>query len=161
MLQPGVLFSLAALQAPSSLTTEQSAMVFHLGAKCQAVGTQLAKEFQQLSGVEAMHHAMAQATAHKTINRGHMERGVAYSVLMSANSPNKKHEKTLWKLCREADQAWKDTNNVVFKHQLRCNSHLASFITLHQGDTPGEVRQGLGVHAESCGQGRDASGNLP
>ena len=47
--------------------------------------------------------------------------------------PNKKHEKTLQTFCREADQAWKDTNNVVFKHQLRYDSQLAGFITLAKG----------------------------
>ena len=71
----------------------------------QAMGTQLAKEFQQLSGLEAMHHATAQATAHETINRGHVERGAAYNILMHANAPDKKWEKTLWKLHREANQA--------------------------------------------------------
>ena len=81
MLQPGVLFSPAVLQAPSYLTPKQSSKVFHLGAKCQVMGTQLAKEFQQLSELEAVHHAMAQATAHETINRGHMERGMAYNIL--------------------------------------------------------------------------------
>ena len=80
-----------------------------------------------------MHPTIAQATAHETINRGHMERGVAYNILMSANTPNKKHEKTLDKLHREADQAWKDTNNVVFDHQLRYNSQLAGFITSTNG----------------------------
>ena len=119
MLQPGVVFSLAALQAPSYMTPTQSAEIFHLLAECQAVGTQLAKEFQQLSGLEAMHHATSQATAHETINRGHVERGVAYNVLMSANAPDKKHQRTLSKLHREADHAWKDTNNVVYEHQLR------------------------------------------
>ena len=80
-----------------------------------------------------MHPTMAQATAHETINRGHMERGVAYNILMGENTPDKKHEKTLHKLCREADQARKDTNNVVFDHRLRYNSQLAGFITSTKG----------------------------
>ena len=122
-------FFLAVPQAPSYLTPQQSAKVFHLGAECQAMGTQLAKEFQQLSGLEAMHHATAQATTHETINRGCVERGIAYNILMSTNAPNKKWEKTLQKLQREANQAWKDTNDVVFKHQLRYDSQLVSFIT--------------------------------
>ena len=86
ILQPGVLFSPAAPQAPCSLTPEQSAEVFCLGTKCQVMGTQLAKQFQQLSGLEAMYHAMVQAIAHETINRGHVERSMAYNILLSAST---------------------------------------------------------------------------
>ena len=39
---------------------------------------------QQLSGLEAMHCATAQATAHETINRGHVERGATYNILQEA-----------------------------------------------------------------------------
>ena len=99
ILQSRVLFSPAALPAHCFLTPEQSAKVFHLGAECQAVGTQLAKQFQQLSGLEAMQHAVAQAIAHETINRGHVERSTAYIVL-SASASDKKYERTVQKLCK-------------------------------------------------------------
>ena len=107
MLQPGALFTPAMLPALCSLTPEQSAEIFHLGAKCQAMGTQLAKQFQMLSGLKAMHRAMAQATAHKTINQGWVERSAAYNILLSANASDKKCKRTLQKLHKEADQAWK------------------------------------------------------
>ena len=80
-----------------------------------------------------MHHAAAQATAYETINRWCMERGAAYNVLISANAPDKKCQRTLRKLCKEANQAWKDTNNVVYKHQLRYDWQLAGFITPTEG----------------------------
>ena len=48
----------------------QAKELYDLGAECQALGTQLAKEFQTLSRLEAMHCAAAQATAHETINEG-------------------------------------------------------------------------------------------
>ena len=86
ILQPGALFSPAMPPASCSLNPEQSAEVFYLGAECQTMGTQLAKQFQILSRLEAMHHAMAQATAHKTINQGWVERSAAYNVLLSANT---------------------------------------------------------------------------
>ena len=119
MLQPGALFSPAMLPAPCSLTPEQSAEIFCLGAECQAVGTQLAKQFQMLFRPEAMHCTVAQVTTHETINQGQVERNATYNILLSANTSNKKHERTLQKLCKEADQAWKDTNHMVFDHQLR------------------------------------------
>ena len=128
MLQPGALFSPTIPPAPCSLAAKQSAVLFCLGAECQVVVTQLAKQFQMLSRLEAMHHTMAQATAHETINRGHVERSMACNVLLSANASNKKCKRTLRKLCKEADQAWEDTNHVVFDHQLRYDLQLASFI---------------------------------
>ena len=124
MLQPGGLFSPAMPPAPCLLTPE----VFCLGAECQAVGSQLAKQFQILSRLEAMHHTMTQATAHETINWRWVERSAAYNVLLSANASNKKCERTLQKLHKEAAQAWKDTNHVVFDQQLRYDLELASFI---------------------------------
>ena len=123
-----VAFSLATQLAPSYLSPKQSTEAFCLEARGQAVGTQLAKEFQHLSGLETMSCVVAQATAHETINRGCMEKGTAYNILMSANAPDKKLEKTLRKLHREANQAWKDTNNVVYEHQLRYDLQLAGFI---------------------------------
>ena len=80
-----------------------------------------------------MHHTVAQATAHETSNRRHAERSMAYNILLSANTLDKKCERTLQKLHKEAEQAWKDTNNMVFEHQLRYNSQLAGFITSTKG----------------------------
>ena len=78
-----------------SLTAEQTTEIFHLAAECQALGTQLAKQFQTLSGLEVMHRAAAQATAHEIINTGCVGRGVAYSILMNGSNSDEKHEKTL------------------------------------------------------------------
>ena len=87
-------------------------------AECQALGTELAKQFQTLSRLEAMHHTMAQTTAHETINTGQMAWNTAYSILPDGHALDKKHEETLQQLPIEADKAWKDTNNMVFNHQL-------------------------------------------
>ena len=116
------------LPTHSSVTVEQITEIFHLGAECQALGTQLTKQFQTLSGLEVMYHTAAQATTHKTINTGSVGRGAAYSVLMNGGNSDKKHEETLQTLCEEADKAWEDTNNVVFNHQLRYDTQLVSFI---------------------------------
>ena len=38
--------------------------------------------------------------------------------------------KRIWRwLTMEADQAWKDTNNILFSHQLKYDAELAEFIT--------------------------------
>ena len=97
--------------------------------ECQALGTELAKQFQTLSGLEAMHHAMAQATAHEAINAGQMAQNAAYSILLDEQTPDKKHEETLQQLHAKADQAWKGTNDLVFNHQLCYDGQLAAFIS--------------------------------
>ena len=63
---------LTSLPATQTLNVEQSTEVFNLAAECQVLGTDLAKQFQKLSRLEAMHHTVVQATAHKTINLGWM-----------------------------------------------------------------------------------------
>ena len=76
-----------------------------------------------------MHQAAAQATAHETINAGWMAQNIAYSVLPEGQTWDKKHEETLQQLCTEADKAWKDTNNLVFNHQLHYDGELLAFIS--------------------------------
>ena len=58
---------------PSSphLTIDQANSIFKLAAECQALGVKLAKQFQVLSGLEAMHHNSIQGTAHETLTLGH------------------------------------------------------------------------------------------
>ena len=100
--QPPGLTSLSATQA---LNVEQSTEIFNPVAECQALSTELAKQFQTLSGLEAMHCAMAQATDRKTINAGQMAQNAAYSILPDGQTQNKKHEETLQQLCTKADKA--------------------------------------------------------
>ena len=93
---------------------------------------ELAKQFQNLSGLEAVHCAMIQATAHETINAGHMAHNAAFST-DTANQMDKDCKKSLCQLHTEADQAWKDTNDVIFSHQLRYDSQLVAFISTAEG----------------------------
>ena len=76
-----------------------------------------------------MHHTVAQATANKTINAGWMAQNAAYSILLGDQTHDKKHEETLQQLCAKADQAWKDTNDLVFNHQMCYDGPLMVFIT--------------------------------
>ena len=78
-----------------TLNAEQSTEIFNLAAECQALSTELAKQFQTLSGLKAMHHTVAQATAHETINMVQMAQNVAYSILPDDKTRDKKHEETL------------------------------------------------------------------
>ena len=129
MWQPPGLIPCTCSLPTGKLNAEQSTEIFNLAAECQALSTELAKQFQRLSRLEVVHHATAQATAHETINVGQMAQDVAYSLLQDDQTWDKKCEETLQQLRTEADKAWKDTNDLVFNHQLRYDGQLVAFIS--------------------------------
>ena len=79
-----------------------------------------------------MYFAMAQAIAHKTINAGCMAHNAAFSAI-AANQPNGDHMKFLHQFHVEAYQVWKDTNDIIFSHQLKYDAQLAAFFTTAEG----------------------------
>ena len=69
---------------PSSpnLTINQATSLFKLAAECQALGGELAKQFQVLLGLEAMHCNSIQGTVHKTLTLGCSAREATYSAVL-------------------------------------------------------------------------------
>ena len=116
------------MPAMDTLSAEQVAEIYQLATECQALGAELAKQFQNLSRLEAMHRAMTQATAYKTINAGRMARNAAFSTI-TANQPDGDCKK----FHAEADQEWKDMNDIIFSHQLKYDAQLGAFITAAEG----------------------------
>ena len=114
--------------ATDTLNAGQAAEINQLATECQALGAKVAKQFQNLSGLEAMHCATAQATVHETINAGCMAHNATFSII-AAIQPNGDCEKFLHQFCTEADQVWKDMNNIIFSHQLKYDAQLVAFIT--------------------------------
>ena len=53
------------------LTIDQANSIFGLASECQALSVRLAKDFQVLSGLEAIHHNSIQGTAHEMLTLGH------------------------------------------------------------------------------------------
>ena len=115
-----------------TLSTEQATEIYQLAAECQALGSDLAKQFQNLSGLETMHPPAAQAAAHKTINVGCMACSTTFGVA-TATQKDQEHESSLHRLCAEANQTWKDVNKVIFSHLLRYDSQLVAFISAAEG----------------------------
>ena len=64
--QPTGSFSPLPPQAMDTLSAERAIEIYQLAAECQALSSKLTKQFQNLSGLEAMHHMAAQAAAHET-----------------------------------------------------------------------------------------------
>ena len=111
-------FSPLLAQAMDTLSAEQAAEIYQHTAKCQALGFKLAKQFQNLSRLEAVHHATAQAAAHKTINVGCMACSAAFGIA-TATQTDEEHESYMCRFHTEANQAWKDASEVVFSHLLK------------------------------------------
>ena len=97
-----------------------------------ALGAELTKQFQNLSELEAVHHTMAQATAHETINARYMAHNASFSTV-TANQPDADCKEFLCQFCVGANQAWKDMNDIIFSHQLKYGAQLVAFITTAEG----------------------------
>ena len=68
--------------ASPHLTIDQANSLFKLAAECQALGIKLAKQFQVLLELEAMHHNSIQGTTHETLTLGHSAQEAAYSAIL-------------------------------------------------------------------------------
>ena len=117
--------------APSSphLTINQANSIFKLAAECQALSIKLAKQFQVLSGLEAMHPNSIQGTVHETLTLGHSAWEATYSAILQDRVSEAEHEATTCCLCSEADTAWREMHEVVYNHQLQYNQQLTTFLT--------------------------------
>ena len=115
---------------PSSphLTIDQANSLYKLATECQALGIKLAKKFQVLSGLEAMHPNSIQGMVHETLTLGHSAGEAAYSAIMWDRVPDDKCEATTRCLHSEADVAWKEMHEVMYSHQLHYDGQLATFL---------------------------------
>ena len=141
---------------PSSphLTINQANSLFKLAAECQALSIKLAKQFQVLSGLEAMHHNSIQGMAHETLTLGHSAQEAAYSAILQDRVSKAKHEATTYHLHSEADASWKEMHEVMYNHQLLYDKQLATFLTDAKNalnDMQGEVWATFHALAENEG----------
>ena len=106
---------------PSSphLTIDQANSLFKLATECQALSIKLTKQFQVLSGLEAMHCNSIQGTVHETLTLGHSAREAAYSAILWDRVPDDEHEAMTHHLRSEADAAWKEMHELMYNHQLQ------------------------------------------
>ena len=120
-------FSPLPLQGLDPLSTEQAAKIYQLATECQALGSDLAKQFQTICELKTSHHAVAQATTHEMVLSGCLVCSTAYAVATTTQQAEER-ELTLHRLCKEANKAWKDTNDIIFSHLLKYDSKLANFL---------------------------------
>ena len=114
---------------PSSphLTIDQANSLYKLATECQALSIKLAKKFQVLSGLEAMHHNSIQGMAHETLTLGHSAQEATYFAIIQDRVPDNKA--TTRHLHSEAAVTWKEMHEVMYNHQLHYDRQLSTFLT--------------------------------
>ena len=96
--------------------------------ECQELGVKLAKDFQVLSGLEAIHRNSIQGMAHETLTLGHTAREAAYvTILWDAITESECKAMTRC-LRSEADAPWKRMHEVMYNHQLEYDRQLTNFL---------------------------------
>ena len=120
-------FSPLPLQGLDPLSTEQATKIYQHATECKALGSDLAKWFQTICGLEASHCIMVQATANETVLSRCSVCSPAYAVATTTQQA-KEWESTLHRLCKEANKVWKVANDVIFSHLLKYGSKLANFL---------------------------------
>ena len=115
---------------PSSphLTIDQANSAFKLAAECQALSVKLAKEFQVLSGLEAMHHNSIQGMAHETLTLGHSAQETTYSAILWDRISKAECKAMIHHLHSEADVMWKEMHEVMYNNQLQYDQQLSTFL---------------------------------
>ena len=85
------------------LTIDQANNIFGLASECQALSVRLAKDFQVLSGLEAIHHNSVQGMVHETLTLGHSTWEATYAAILQDNIMEAECEATTCRLHSEAD----------------------------------------------------------
>ena len=92
------------------------------------LGIRFAKDFQMLSGLEAIHHNSVQGTVHEMLTLGCLAHKAAYAALLCENITDAEHEATTCRLRSEADVAWKKMHELMYNHQLEYERWLSNFL---------------------------------
>ena len=110
------------------LTIDQANNIFSLASECQVLSLRLAKEFQVLSGLEAIHCNSIQGTEHEMLTLGHSAWEAAYSAILWDDIMEAECEAMTHHLRSKADVAWKEMYKVMYNHQLEYDWRLATFL---------------------------------
>ena len=110
------------------LTIDQANSIFSLASECQVLGVKLAKDFQVLSGLEAIRRNSIQGMAHEMLTLGHSTREAAYVAILWDDVMEAEHEAMTHCFHSEADAAWKKMHEMMYNHQLEYDRWLSDFL---------------------------------
>ena len=102
--------------------------MYKLATECQVLGIKLAKKFQVLSSLEAIHCNSIQGMAHEMLTMGCSAQEATYVAVIWDRVPDDECEATTCRLHSEADVAWKEMHEVMYNHQLHYDRQLAMFL---------------------------------
>ena len=111
---------------PSTLWLTNS--IFGFVSECQVLSIRLAKDFQLLSGLEAIHCNSIQGTVYETLTLGHSAQEAAYIAILQDDITEAECEATTRRLHSEADATWKKMHEVMYNHQLEYDWQLTDFL---------------------------------
>ena len=135
-----------------NLIIDQATSMYKLATECQALVIKLAKKFQVLSGLEAIHHNSIQGTVHEMLTMGCSAWEATYIAVIWDRVPDDECKATTHHLRLEADVAWKEMHEVMYNHQLHYDRQLTTFLTDTKtalNDMHGEVWDAIRTLAES------------
>ena len=110
------------------LTIDQANNIFGLASECQAISVRLAKDFQVLSGLEAIHLKSIQGMEHEMLTLGQSAWEAIYAAILWDNIMEAECEAMTRHLHSEADAAWKTMHEATYNHQLEYDQWLAAFL---------------------------------
>ena len=110
------------------LTIDQANSIFGLASKCQVLDVRLAKDFQMLSGLEAIHRNSVQGMAHEMLTLGCSAHEAAYVTISRDDITEAERKAMTRRLHSEADAAWKKMHEVMYNHQLEYDRRLSDFL---------------------------------
>ena len=110
------------------LSINQANSLYRLVAECQVLGVKLAKKFQVLSGLEAIHCNSIQGMAHEMLTLGRSAQEATYFAIIQDRVPDDECKATTHRLHSEANVTWKEMHEVMYNHQLHYDRQLAMFL---------------------------------
>ena len=110
------------------LTIDQANGIFGLASECQVLGIRLAKDFQMLLGLEAIHRNSIQGTAHEMITLGYSAQEAAFVAILWDDITEAERKAMTCCLHSKADAAWKKMHEVMYNHQLEYDQWLTDFL---------------------------------
>ena len=110
------------------LTVDQANSLYKLAAEGQALGIKLAKKFQVLSGLEAMHCNSIQGMVHEMLTLECSAWEATYFSIIWDKVPDDECKATTCHLCSEANVACKEMHEVMYNYQLHYDGQLAMFL---------------------------------
>ena len=110
------------------LTIDKPNSIFGLVSECQALGVRLAKDFQVLSGLKAIHCNSIQGMVHEMLTLGHSTQEATCVAILWDDIMEAECKATTCRLHSKADATWKKMHEVMYNHQLEYDRQLADFL---------------------------------